>query len=94
LWLLLINDLLKNMKSYLLKFGQAVRKTREAAGLSQEELAHRSGLHRTYVSDVERGTRNLSLWTVKRLCDALGMPASRILAMVEEKSPLSTRAVK
>lgn len=79
------------MKSYLLKFGQALRHNRMAAGLSQEELAHRSGLHRTYVSDVERGTRNLSLWTVKKLSDALGLPASRILASVEEKSlPLRT----
>ena len=50
------------MKSeILLKYGQVVRKIRLEKGISQETLADLSGLHRTYMSDVELGKRNVSL---------------------------------
>ena len=45
----------------LTRYGQAVRKIRLAQEISQEELADRCGLHRTYISDIELGKRNLSL---------------------------------
>ena len=45
----------------LTRYGQAVRKIRLERGISQEELADRCGLHRTYISDIELGKRNLSL---------------------------------
>ncbi|MEY2502396.1 MAG: hypothetical protein QOI07_2730 [Verrucomicrobiota bacterium] len=51
--------------------GNAIKSTRSALGISQEELAARAGLHRTYVSDVERGTRNPSLESVEKLAKAL-----------------------
>ena len=51
--------------------GNAIKITRSALGISQEELAARAGLHRTYVSDVERGTRNPSLESVEKLAKAL-----------------------
>lgn len=51
--------------------GAAIRAERSALGISQEELAHRSGLHRTYVSDLERGARNPSLESVEKLAQAL-----------------------
>ncbi|MFA4845490.1 MAG: helix-turn-helix transcriptional regulator [Patescibacteria group bacterium] len=43
------------------KFGERLRELRKQKDLSQEEVALKSGLHRTYVSDVERGSRNISL---------------------------------
>lgn len=46
---------------------------REQAGLSQEELAHRACLHRTYVGSVERGERNISLKNIERLAIALNV---------------------
>src|SRR2546423_5691677 len=51
--------------------GNAIKSTRSALGISQEELASRAGLHRTYVSDVERGARNPSLQSVEKLANAL-----------------------
>jgi CheY-like chemotaxis protein len=52
-------------------FGTSVRGWRKRLGFSQEELAERADLHRTYVSDVERGARNLSLESMTRLAHAL-----------------------
>ena len=58
------------------RFGTAVKFRREELGLNQEELAHRAGIHRTYLSDVERGTRNLSLINIERLAAALAISMS------------------
>ena len=61
------------------KFGQTVRRFREGEGISQEELADRCGLHRTYVGSVERGERNVSLANIVRLARALGIAPSVLL---------------
>ena len=53
------------------QFGTAVRTRRKKLGISQEELAGRAGLHRTYVADIERGARNLSLANIEKLARAL-----------------------
>lgn len=63
----------------LREFGQRVREARQQAGLSQEELAEVSGLHRTYVSSLERGQRNVSVLNVVRLARSLGVPAGALL---------------
>jgi CheY-like chemotaxis protein len=57
-------------------FGTAVKAKRAALRISQEELAGRSGLHRTYISDVERGARNLSLESIEKLAHALDLSVS------------------
>jgi transcriptional regulator with XRE-family HTH domain len=57
--------------AYLKGFGMRLRRVREALGWSQEELASRSGLHRTYVGAIERGERNVSVLNVRRLADAM-----------------------
>lgn len=55
----------------VIRFGQAVRKLRREQGISQEELAERCGLHRTYISDVELGKRNVSLENIERIATSL-----------------------
>jgi transcriptional regulator with XRE-family HTH domain len=64
-------------------FGQAVRDRRRRLKLSQEELAWRAGLNRSYVTDVERGARNVSLSTIDRLARALQTPLFLLLHDVD-----------
>ena len=52
-------------------------------GISQEELASRAGLNRTYIGDIERGARNVALLNIKRLSLALGTSPSKLLNEVE-----------
>ena len=54
-------------------FGANIKKYRNELGLSQEELAEKSGLHRTYISSIERFQRNVSLENVQRIADALNV---------------------
>ena len=61
------------MKSIGTKFGQRVRELREAKHLSQEDLAFRAGVHRTYLGGIERGERNPSLRNIAALAKALGV---------------------
>ena len=61
------------------KFGDKLRKLRKQKGLSQEDLAFKSGLHRTYISDIERGSRNLSLKNIEKIAKALGMSPKSLL---------------
>ena len=61
------------------KFGKRVRKARKAIGISQEELAHEADSNRTYISDVERGTRNPSIEIVKRIAKALNVTMGSLL---------------
>ncbi|MEZ5941103.1 MAG: helix-turn-helix transcriptional regulator [Planctomycetaceae bacterium] len=56
-----------------IRFGQRLRDVRTKQGVSQEKLAADAGLHRTYVSSVERGERNISLMNIHRLALALGV---------------------
>lgn len=60
-------------------FGENVRKYRIAMGLSQEDFAEKCGLHRTYISAIERFQRNISIENVQKIADALGMESYRLL---------------
>lgn len=59
------------MAELKLLLGKAIKAQRSALGISQEELAFRAGLHRTYVSEVERGERNPSIGSIEKLAHAL-----------------------
>ena len=65
--------------------GVNVRKTRELKVLSQEELAFRAELHRTYVSGIERGIRNPTALIIQRLAVALEITADRLLVMPSKR---------
>ena len=58
--------------------GEAIKEGRSALGISQEELAKRSGLHRTYVSDIERGTRNPTVGSIQRIARGLQMTVAKL----------------
>lgn len=59
--------------------GRNLRAYREAKGLSQEDFAHELGFHRTYVGDVERGERNLTLKSVERLAGLIDLEPLALL---------------
>jgi len=65
-------------------FATVLRACRGRLGISQEELAGRAGLHRTYVSDIERGARNLSLESIDKLAKALGIPVSTLFSRLND----------
>lgn len=65
--------------SHRATFGARVRELRTGHGWSQEDFAHRANLDRTYVSGIERGTRNPTLDIIHRLALALEVPASDLL---------------
>ena len=59
--------------SILIFFGQRVRAERLKQDLSQEELAAKAGLHRTYIGMIERAEKNLSLKNIEKIANALGV---------------------
>ncbi len=73
---------------FLSGFGNHLRSLRTRAGLSQEELADRAGIHVTYLSGVERGLRNPAIRNVRRLAQAMGVPTKELFSF-EESPPRS-----
>ncbi len=65
------------------RFGFAVKDRREALGLTQEAFAELAGIHRTYLSDIERGTRNVSLINIERVALALSLNVSELFVLAE-----------
>ena len=61
------------------KLGIRIKQLRKEKGISQEELAFKAGLHRTYLSDIERGTRNVSIRNIEKIAKALGVTPSKLL---------------
>ena len=66
-------------------FGEAVNRRRRQCGISQEELGFQAGVHRTYVSQIERGIKSPTLAVILKLTQALGCPAGRLVAEVEKR---------
>lgn len=71
--ILKIADVKYTKQDVLVRFGQIVRRYREDMNISQEELAFRAGLHRTYIGMIERAEKNVTLCNIKKIADALGI---------------------
>jgi transcriptional regulator with XRE-family HTH domain len=74
----------KAKKDLLGSFGTRVRNARTAEQVSQEEFAARCGLDRTYISGIERGVRNISLWNIYLIADALHLSVSDLTKDIEK----------
>lgn len=73
----------KRPQAFQTAFGKALRRRRERLEMSQEALAFTSEIHRTYISELERGLKNPSLTTIDRLSAALKTKASTLIADAE-----------
>lgn len=62
---------MESSSDILIKFGNLVRKLRKEKGISQEELAHRADLHRTYIGMIERAEKNITLLNIEKIAKAL-----------------------
>ena len=65
----------------LRKFGERVRQLRKQKDISQEELAYRAGLHRTYIGMIERAEKNITLLNIEKIAVALDVSISDLLKM-------------
>jgi len=66
-----------------LLLGQAIRRRRQELSISQEELAARAGLHRTYLADVERGSRNVALLNIEKIARALEVSLPKLFSFTQ-----------
>tara|TARA_R110002096_G_scaffold433537_2_gene652406 strand:+ start:117 stop:332 length:216 start_codon:yes stop_codon:yes gene_type:complete len=66
-------------QNILIKFGERVREIRKEKGLSQEELAHKADLHRTYIGMIERAEKNITLLNIEKIANALEVSIKTIL---------------
>ena len=69
----------KNLEALQSQLGVTVRRLRRKLGITQEELAWRANMHRTYLADIERGGRNITLKSIGSLADALQLPIDGLL---------------
>lgn len=60
-------------KSIVVQFGERVRELRKEKEISQEELADRAGVHRTYIGMIERGEKNITIVNIQKIAKALGV---------------------
>jgi transcriptional regulator with XRE-family HTH domain len=65
-------------------FGQVLKKLRTEKGLSQEEFAANVGLHRTYISQLERGLKSPSLGVMSKICSELGITLVQLMEQIEQ----------
>ncbi|MCQ2508742.1 MAG: helix-turn-helix domain-containing protein [Dorea sp.] len=70
----------------LIRFGKTVRKLRTQQNISQEAFADLCDLHRTYISDIELGKRNVSLENIEKIACALGTTVSQLFLEAENES--------
>ena len=69
-------------------YGSTVRKIRQSQNVSQEKFADLCGLHRTYISDIELGKRNVSLENIEKMANALDIKISELFKEIEDNGSL------
>lgn len=74
------------LKNITIQFGKRVREIRSEKGLSQEELAFRAKVHRTYLGGIERGERNPSLKNIASIAKALNIPIAELFTFKRKGS--------
>lgn len=74
-----------NDKLWLIGFGEAIAERRAFVAMTQQQLADESGVHRTYISDVERGYRNITCTTANRIATAMETTAARLFSTADKK---------
>lgn len=67
----------------LVKFGNKVREIRQKKGFSQEALALKAGVHRTYIGMIERGEKNITLENIEKISNALDVPLSKLFENIK-----------
>jgi transcriptional regulator with XRE-family HTH domain len=73
-----------NQNAWLMALGEAIRARRMYLQVSQQDLAIDAGVHRTYISDIERGSRNMTVLTLNRIAEALATNASALYLKADE----------
>ena len=74
--------------------GQVIWEVRIRRGLTQQDLADRAQVHRTYISDIERGRRNITVGMARQLADALQIGTSNMFRLAETKFAVTTNSRK
>ena len=78
-----------NLKDlWLSALGESIAERRLHINMTQQELADASGVHRTYVSDIERGTRNVTVTTANKIAVALEIATSKLFSLADKKVKL------
>jgi len=74
---------MNSKQNILIKFGERVREIRKEKGFSQEELAHKADLHRTYIGMIERAEKNITLINIDKIAKALEVEIKELLAIYD-----------
>lgn len=77
---------MSRIETVMITFGRNVQIARQSLNISQEELAFRAGLHRTYIGMVERAERSISLQNAKKIADALNLTLDSLLENGEKEN--------
>ena len=72
---------METKQKILIQFGNKVREIRKEKGFSQEELAHRANLHRTYIGMIERAEKNITLLNIEKIANALEVNINELMIL-------------
>ncbi|MBO6621365.1 MAG: helix-turn-helix transcriptional regulator [Balneola sp.] len=76
---------MESKQNILIKFGDKVREIRKEKDLSQEELAHKADLHRTYIGMIERAEKNITLINIEKIANALEISIKDLFNELQDK---------